>query len=110
MEEQLASGTICRSCGNSGTDITGKPCVCKLSPAWQDEVGNLRRNNAYWQSRAINLQAGHGLDLLAKEAIVLRSLDSHSMEFRLAMQEIVLAASKAGFALMREKVEGKPSC
>jgi hypothetical protein len=33
---------ICKGCGNSGTDVMGKPCVCKLSPAWQQEVGRLR--------------------------------------------------------------------
>lgn len=36
---------ICKSCGNSGTDVTGDPCVCKLTPEWQHLVGELRRGN-----------------------------------------------------------------
>ncbi len=35
-------GLICKSCGNSGTDIMGKPCGCKLSHEWSVEVEALR--------------------------------------------------------------------
>ncbi len=36
---------ICRNCGNTGTGFDGTPCVCKLTPEWQQIVGTLRREN-----------------------------------------------------------------
>lgn len=40
---------ICKGCGNTGIDICGKPCSCKLSPEWRkhhfDTVEQLRNSN-----------------------------------------------------------------
>lgn len=46
---------ICKGCSNSGIDITGKPCICLLTPEWQREVDILRRELGNQRERVNSL-------------------------------------------------------
>jgi hypothetical protein len=80
----LSEAAVCKSCGNTGKDIQGEPCLCQVSPEVRDMVHRLRMDLAQINPLRVENE-------MIKDALHLVKEDVTREPIRIRRKTIILA-------------------